>query len=1036
MRIRALVLCGAAGFLLAGPASNVATADDRTVDGAVTEPIETIDPDGTGPGITPGNIIINSGASVTIDDPGAAVTINSDNSVTLNGGIVNQSTTDGIGLEIFGGFTGNLLDEDGNPIGISGTGSIVVGGTGADGTGTPGTGNIGLWLHGGSGAFTGAIDLSGIGVSATGIGAVGVQIDQQLVGNLDLGSMNITGQGASALHTTAAINGALTINSTITVLGVLAPSPTLGMCPPGVDLDTCDPQPGAGLWVGSDVTGGILNVGPADAADPTIGGIIQVAGSSPAVLIAPDSSSLTIGVLNDDTNPGFSFVNRGTIEVAGNDPGIETTAMFIGRMSGDASSNTATLVGGIYNRGAIRAASVTGNQNATDIDPADGSARGIVIGDGGIVPTIVNDGSISALVDQGPMSADSTALLIQSGGSLTSIVNNGGIVASANTTADPDGETPVGEVDHLTAVAIRDESGTLTSLTNTGVIAATISNLNGADINHITTIAGDFSANSTTFDFQNTGVVQGDLIFGTGASTFGTDGEDDDDGLNLSRVTGSIYMGPGGTLDITIGNATLTTPHVEATNLAVGAEGIVNLTLPTTSGSDPVVTLDGDGNFAAGSKINFGYSQYAGDVASFALIHADGTLTIDDLAGATDATRPFIYNTVITNDGHDLTVDLTRKTADELGFTGNLKTIYEPAIAAIAAATAAPEDSPFHDTELGAALMRLTDEAGTAVAMQSLMPVVNGAQRNYAISLTDQFFGPVGARQRVLVTTPNQGRNLAFWGQEFWLTNQNNGGGTIPGYADSGFGVAAGADYGALSTGRYGVAFEHFNGDSVAGEPRVTKTLNNWTVFSAYANWMDEDNGLYFTTQVNGGFGSFDEKRRIIVADFTDTAQGHWTGWLAAWGATVGDVIGDDLFAIIPQASVDALYMHESAYNEHGAGAANLAIAERNNTSIRGFVGLVGRAQFELWGGYVRPELHIGYSHEFAGSPTDANVYFISAQNMHFRISGPAEPVGKFIGGGSLHFVYNNWSVGGDYDTTLGSETTSEAGSVTLTGHF
>ena len=63
-------------------------------------------------------------------------------------------------------------------------------------------------------------------------------------------------------------------------------------------------------------------------------------------------------------------------------------------------------------------------------------------------------------------------------------------------------------------------------------------------------------------------------------------------------------------------------------------------------------------------------------------------------------------------------------------------------------------------------------------------------------------------------------------------------------------------------------------------------------------------------------------------------------------------------------------------------------------------------------------------------------MYFISAQNMHFRISGPAEPVSKFVGGGSLSFVYNNWSVGGDYDRTLGSDTTSEAGSLTVTGHF
>jgi uncharacterized protein with beta-barrel porin domain len=449
-----------------------------------------------------------------------------------------------------------------------------------------------------------------------------------------------------------------------------------------------------------------------------------------------------------------------------------------------------------------------------------------------------------------------------------------------------------------------------------------------------------------------------------------------------------------------------------------------------------VIGLTGDGNFAAGSKINFQYTKFAGEAASFVLVHADGTLTIEDLEGTTGQNEPFLYHTTIINDGHDLGIDLVLKSASDLGFAegSNLQKVYDAGIAAVIEAS--DPNSDFYDPVLGAAMMTLTDEAGTVAAIQSMTPTINGAQRNYAISLTDQFFGPLGARQRVLVTTPNQGRNLAFWGQEFWLTNRNDGTATVPGYADSGFGVAAGADYGSLSTGRFGVAFEHFNGDSVAGDPRVTKTVNNWTVFSAYANWADQDTGLFFTTQASGGFGSFDEKRRVLIGDYQPTAKGHWQGWLAAWGATIGDVIGDDMLALIPLASVDALYMAEDAYKERGAGAANLAIGERSSTSVRGFVGLMGRAQFELWGGYVRPEIHVGYSHEFAGRPADANVYFISAQNMRFKISGPAEPVSKLIGGGSLHFVYNNWSVGGDYDRTIGSDTRSEAGSLTVTGHF
>ena len=406
-------------------------------------------------------------------------------------------------------------------------------------------------------------------------------------------------------------------------------------------------------------------------------------------------------------------------------------------------------------------------------------------------------------------------------------------------------------------------------------------------------------------------------------------------------------------------------------------------------------------------------------------MHADGTPSFDDLVGSTNQAKPFLYKASFANDGHDLTLEFSRKTSAQLGFAGNVASVYEAAI------VAAETDDP-----LGIALMSLTDRTSAVTAFQSLIPTVNGAQRNYAIALTDQSFGPVGARQRALIRTPNQGRNLAFWGQEFWLANQNDGSAGLPGYADSGFGVAAGADYGSLSTGRYGLAFEHFNGDSVEGSPRVTKTVNNWTVFSLYGDWADADTGLYFGTQGTFALGSFDEKRRIQVGPYTPTAQGHWTGWITAGGASAGVIFGDDTFAIIPQADIDALYMHESAYNEHGAGAADLAVGPRSSTSVRGFLGLVGRAQFEFAGGYVRPELHVGWTHEFAGHPADANVYFISAQDMHFRISGPAEPVSRFIGGGSLSFVYNNWSMGGDYDRALGSSTSSEAGSLTVTGHF
>ena len=98
MRIRAWVLCSAAGLLLAGQAiSNPASADDLTVSGTVDEPLETVDP--AGDGGTPGNIIIETAGTVAIEELFVgAITLNSDNTLTINGTVANTVESDAIGV--------------------------------------------------------------------------------------------------------------------------------------------------------------------------------------------------------------------------------------------------------------------------------------------------------------------------------------------------------------------------------------------------------------------------------------------------------------------------------------------------------------------------------------------------------------------------------------------------------------------------------------------------------------------------------------------------------------------------------------------------------------------------------------------------------------------------------------------------------------------------------------------------------------------------------------------------------------------------
>src|SRR5262245_18686035 len=103
---RGLLIAGVSyGALLAALAQS-AMADDLLVgNGTVlTTPIETAKASNN----SPGNITIEQGSTVRISDPGAAVTLNSNNSINHSGLIEALAPSGGIGVHVLGGFAGNF----------------------------------------------------------------------------------------------------------------------------------------------------------------------------------------------------------------------------------------------------------------------------------------------------------------------------------------------------------------------------------------------------------------------------------------------------------------------------------------------------------------------------------------------------------------------------------------------------------------------------------------------------------------------------------------------------------------------------------------------------------------------------------------------------------------------------------------------------------------------------------------------------------------------------------------------------------------
>src|SRR5712671_1256242 len=339
-------------LLLAGVASP-ALADDLAITTVISTPVATA----TAKNNTPGNIGINIGAGVSINAAGAAVTLNSNNTIDSQGAITNNFAGGGaIAVHVVGGFTGSLISE-------GTTGSVISAGVG-------GAGNIGVLLDGAS-AFTGDITLgTGSNLFATGDNAIGVAIKAPLTGNLLAGSVTaITGVGATGVLVLKPISGSLSTTAGISVAGTST-----------FTINKVDQLSGSAVAVAADVGGGILNAGPSISGDTTFSSSLVNSSTAPAFAIQPSiagasATNIAIGILTDTVNPNLSFINRGNIRGTDNDPGISTIGLAIGELG--AAAHTVTLTGGIFNRGSILAQTETDNTFATSASAASADATAL-----------------------------------------------------------------------------------------------------------------------------------------------------------------------------------------------------------------------------------------------------------------------------------------------------------------------------------------------------------------------------------------------------------------------------------------------------------------------------------------------------------------------------------------------------------------------------------------------------------------------------------------------------------------------------------
>lgn len=539
-----------------------------------------------------GNVTIQGGGAITLKSATPMVTLNSNNFVINSGNLTNDGIAGATGISIDTGI-GNLsppgtgFSTNGN-ISLQGAGTSKIGvlvsgghtfygpislapsvqnvvsgsvvGSQASNLSLKGDNSSALYLAPDT-TITSNILLGGSitqlpSDKTTSGGGVVVGLDGKLNGDLvNLATINGIGGGIKGIFTTGGIHSCASdttlpsgFTCPATSVGSLVNSGTINLA--GTQFrktNAVNLESGSALVIANSVDGGVVNNGPATSTATTQATLLANGTlAAPTVLIDPYQSVNTsqttprgpvvigkVTAATDAVDPGYSFLNRGTIQAAPMDPQVSSMAVAI---RGNSAVNYTMLTGGLLNTGQIEALSNTNqaeiaSQVPTGLDRFV-TATALDIGGFATVPNIelkaeqVNSTTFTPATIKAEVSGigQGTAygVFIENGATVNSIKlsQNASILAgvSTATTAPTAAMAQAGAPFSLVSEAIVDRSSSLTTIINSGVIQASNTALTpaaGAVVSNIQRAIDLQSSTASNIHIDNSGAILGDVLFGS-----------------------------------------------------------------------------------------------------------------------------------------------------------------------------------------------------------------------------------------------------------------------------------------------------------------------------------------------------------------------------------------------------------------------------------------------------------------------------------------------------------------------------------------
>ncbi|MEO0872210.1 MAG: autotransporter outer membrane beta-barrel domain-containing protein, partial [Pseudomonadota bacterium] len=477
-----------------------------------------------------------------------------------------------------------------------------------------------------------------------------------------------------------------------------------------------------------------------------------------------------------------------------------------------------------------------------------------------------------------------------------------------------------------------------------------------------TSITGDIvtGTGDDTLDIQ-TGTVRGDAFLGAG-----------DDSITLSdntRWDGDIFSGTGdftlsladesrfeGTLNpagetatvvimdqalysgtfenaenvtVDVQGGTLEAPRGEIVvfdELNVGANGTIAVTINEDEDVRSGFEVN-EATFEEGAQISADVQSLTGAEGSYTVLTADTIEGVPDLDFAGEA-LPLLFTGELVTTDTDITLDLRRKSAEELSLTQPQAQGYDAFL-----------DQALEAELLEASFLDAQDEAALQDQFEGLLPDYAGGTFDFVTRASRQFTRQLADGKAFYDISPVGG-----WLEPVYFQGSKDTGETAA-FTNDGWGISAGLER------DFGFGYLGFGIGYVSGNVTNTERQEiSSSVIELSGHWRMKSDNFYAFAKVSGMRPSFSSTRTYIgeidETEFAYTTLGDWDAWAAsATGGLSYDLELTRKFSLRPKAQFDYFWLQEDGYQEEGAEEIDLLVEDRTSSAATGTVSMAASYQ-------------------------------------------------------------------------------------------